>query len=209
MAYCEFLLGGGNKKVIAVLLLGMLAFLGMAMGCKTPKFGWPLNLDVACVALPFALTGKVFEHSLRRENVVGKFKSRKILILMLCALVFLYRFNLPETMIDDVPRVSMSTGCYGNIVVFYICGLLGALTVLWMSLLFKKNAFIGKFGRETMACLLTHGVVMDVTGKVLGAVGVCTGISLFKVVVCIMVTAPVNAILHYWCPNVIGKPTSS
>lgn len=190
----------------AVLLLGMLVVLGFVMGCKKPRIGWPLNIDVAWVALLFALMGRVLELLFEvKGDIVGRFKSLKIFLLLFCASVFLYRFNLPESLIDDFPKVAMSTGCYGNIIVFYACGLLGSLMVLCASLFLEKNAFLKEFGRETLACLLVHGVVMDVVWKVLGLMGFRIGIPILKIAACIIATIPVNVFLCYWCPNVIGK----
>lgn len=196
---------GGYRIVIGLLFLILVAA-GWIANFAKPEIGFPYNIDVACVALPFLLVGFFLEKKKWKSNTKWRITFFLILIGMLLTL---YNKNLPDTLIDDCPRVAMSTSCYGNLYLFYICGIIGSIMVLDVSFLLQDNRFLREFGKCTMLCLITHGMIIAVVRKVASLFGIGTLLSnCFAVIVTLLVSIPVNRIVRYFCPNIIGAQSN-
>lgn len=177
--------------------------------CANPVFSmkWPFGVDVAMVSVIFVWFGYFTEQNLRKLVDKLKIWQNCLISILLLVIVFcLSMLNLPTSVTEGFNHVEMSIGSYGNIGLFLITALFGSFAIICLSTLIKSQ-YLSMMGRSTMTCLVTHSIEISSVTFVLSQLGVESLYirSMVSFCVILIVTIPINAMLMYFCPNIIGK----
>ena len=198
-------MGGAIVGVTVSCLIGVL----LNQISKRLFLGLPMGLEIAFFNVPFILMGYLLIHCYRLRVLLLSDKHKSIRI-GLCGVffiitLFLYRFNLPESVTEGFNHVELSISSYGMLSFFYITSVTGICFVLILSSL-KKIELICKYGRATLTCLVSHGVVINVSRYILGKFSIESSLIVYLVsFLGVLVTVlPINCILKKLVPNLVG-----
>lgn len=125
------------------------------------QYGYPFGLNIALMGTSFICAGALFKRVFEKRI----FEKGKYIWIVAAIFFFLsvglYRFNLPCSVTEGFPHVEMSIGSYGNIGMFYLVAICGSGFIICVSKIIKQSVIIEHIGRNTIAILGTHGLVIS------------------------------------------------
>lgn len=171
-----------NSFLLVLISLSLLlGILGFHLGYN--KINLPLYLDTSLTAFPFFCCGYVFR---KFTNLLYPNKYDKYLLIfsLICfVLVIMCAYD----------KVSFRKNEFDvSIFSVYICGILGALGVLFISKKIRKMPFVSFMGRYSIMVLCSHQVVLMGIGMLLKRLN-CTGWS--AVMISFMLTSVISYLL--------------
>ena len=153
-------------------VLGMIGYLCSVYDVKIPLF-----IDTALTAMPFYAFGYFIKNytSLLYPNKYDKFN----LALFVLFLVFCFVFSKPVNFMSN----SYSEG---NIVTFFLCGVLGTMGVLLLSKALNSLPIITTFGRYSIIVLVTHYPILGFLFAVFDRLGLPVWIEIILIYITVM-----------------------
>jgi hypothetical protein len=193
-----------------ILVSLVLAAVGIILPKYIPfKLGYPFNLDVAFVSIPFLLIGYYLKQNDEIQSFMQEKPLRNLIVafVMLVVVCFTFSLNLPTSSKEGFPHVEMAIGSYGNIVLFYLNAILGAFAVILFSeAAGGKLKVMEHLGKCTIACLVVHWNVILLMKQIGTAMNINTIVlDVAAVIASVIMTFAVQLILERFAPNLIGK----
>lgn len=151
--YLIYIICSSFKEQNRPFLIGMFSVIAGLIGVSLSNFGIrvPFYMDSALTALPFFTFGYYLFRftSIAKPNIFDKWIPLIIIILLL----ILY-FISPSYSLRKNTNIN-----YHNFVLVYLCGFMGALSVILFSKLFNKLSIVSYWGRYSIMILVSHGIV--------------------------------------------------
>lgn len=198
-----------------VMLESVIAVISFVLGWVSSKLQSPIGLfmsiDVALCGLGFILIGNI----LKKYEFLSKITHARvvhnlILFIVLFACTFGIAIANTSSYDNEYMRPVMALGYYGNIMLFVITGVMGSLSILFISVVVEKtkiSKMLESIGRNTFCILLVQQLCINYSERILVKFSfLFNPIGAFVISIGILIIANfISIIVTYIVPNLGGK----
>jgi len=167
-----------------------------------PVYGDPWGFDIAFIAAAFMLVGMIARTGIAKlSNVRYQIAS---LIISAALFVIFARFSG-----SSVGYVLMANAEYGNVLVFFLCALVGSAMVLALSCLIagKHTRWLQRVGHKTLGIFLVHKPIVELGRSIVSRMGFSFDRPVFIIIitaVALAVSYITVTIIQMIIPEIVG-----
>ena len=166
--FCEGVLPAGwLKNKWMGIVMSIVAFAVIGFLCPHyPVYGDPWGFDIAFIAAAFMLIGMLIRACLDK---LSNIKYQIVALIISTALfIIIVRFSG-----SSVGYVLMANAEYGNILVFFLCALVGSSMILALSCLIagKYTRWLQPVGQKTLGIFLVHKPIVELGRSIVVRMG--------------------------------------
>ncbi len=191
------------KKPLIGITLGIVTFAIFGFLCPHhPVYGDPWGVDIAFIAAAFMLVGMLAKTGMEKLKDI-KYQIAALLISTVLFII-LVRFSS-----SSVGYVLMANAEYGNVLLFFICALLGSAMVLSLSCLIvgKHTKWLQPVGQKTLGIFLVHKPIVELGRSIVTRLGFSFDNPFFTIIittVTLAVSYIIVTIIQMIVPEIVG-----